>query len=117
MAEVTKWLNRNKINNSELLNEIKEKLQSVFPGIVEKVILFGSNAKGNASEDSDYDILIIVKKNYKWELKNELIDLIYDFDLKYDLLTDIKIISKEELNTIKGKQPFIRDAFEFGIAV
>lgn len=105
------------MNNIELLNEIKKKLQPVFPEIVEKVILFGSHAKGNAGEDSDYDLLIIVKEDYDWKLKNELIDLIYDFDLKYDILTDIKIISEEELNTPKGKQPFIQDAFEFGIAV
>lgn len=105
------------MNNLELLNEIKEKLQSVFPEIIEKVVLFGSHAKGKADEDSDYDILIIVKRNYDWKLKNKLIDLIYDFDLKYDILTDIKIISKEELNTIKGKQHFIQDAFEFGITV
>jgi len=105
------------MNNLELLNEIKEKLRSNFPDIIEKVVLFGSHAKGNALEDSDYDILVIVKKNYDWQLKNKLIDLIYDFDLKYNIFTDIKIISNEELNTIKGKQPFIQNALEFGIIV
>ncbi|MEW5842737.1 MAG: nucleotidyltransferase domain-containing protein [Bacteroidota bacterium] len=105
------------MNNLELLNEIKEKLLLNFPGIIEKVVLFGSQAKGNALDDSDYDILVIVGKNYDWQLKNKLIDLIYDFDLKYNIFTDVKIISKEELNTVKGKQPFIQNALEFGIIV
>jgi len=105
------------MNNLELLNEIKEKLRSEFPGIIEKVILFGSQVKGKATEDSDHDILVIVKNNYDWKFKNKILDLIYDFDLKYDILTDIKIISSKELNTIKGKQPFILEAFQYGITV
>ena len=105
------------MDNLELLKEIKERLQLEFPGIIEKVILFGSQAKGKANEDSDYDILVIINKKYDWKIKNKIVDLIYDFDLKYDILTDIKTISSEELNTIKGKQPFIVDAFQYGIAV
>jgi len=105
------------MNNLHLLNEIKEKLLSEFPGIIEKVILFGSQVKGNATENSDHDILIVVNIDYDWKFKNKIYDIIYDFDLKYDILTDIKIISEEELLTIKGKQPFILDALEYGITI
>jgi len=104
------------MNNLELINEIKQKLQSEFPGVIEKVILFGSQATGIATEDSDHDILIIVNKEYDWNFKSRLLNLIYDFDLRYDILIDTKLISLNELQTIKGYQPFILKAFEQGIA-
>lgn len=33
------------------------------------------------------------------------------------MLIDAKIISKEELSTIKGKQPFIIEALENGVTI
>jgi hypothetical protein len=42
--------------------------------------------------------------------------VVYDFELKYDIFIDFKIISMQELkNSIRGKQPFFQDAIENGI--
>lgn len=103
------------MKNKDLLIEIKQKLFQEFPGIIDKVILFGSQIKGKATEDSDYDILVVVNIDYDWEFKTKIYDTIYDLDLKYDILIDVKIISLNELKTIKGYQPFIIEAFEQGI--
>ncbi len=105
------------MNNLELITEIKQALQQEFPDIIDKVILFGSQAKGNATENSDHDILVVVNTDYDWKLKNRILEILYDFDLKYDILTDVKVISQDELKTIKGKQPFILEAFEYGLTL
>ena len=39
---------------------------------VEKIILFGSRARGNPRKDSDYDILIIVKEQLDKETRRRL---------------------------------------------
>ena len=104
------------MNNLKLLNEIKGKLQSEFPGIIERVILFGSQAKGKATEDSDHDILVIVNKDYDWRFEEKIYEVIYEFDLKYEIFVDVKLISLNELKTIKGYQPFILEALEQGIS-
>ena len=44
----------------ELLQLIKDKVHSVVPNA--KIILFGSQARGNATPDSDWDLLILVDK-------------------------------------------------------
>ncbi len=36
---------------------------------VERIILFGSRARGDAREDSDYDILIVVKGDVGWRTR------------------------------------------------
>ncbi len=100
-----------------ILKDLKKLLQEHFSDNIDKVILFGSRVNGDAREYSDYDILIILKNNYDWKFKNEISALSYEIDLKYDILTDINLISIKELQSIKGKQPYIINAIEKGISV
>ncbi|MDM8522370.1 nucleotidyltransferase domain-containing protein [Desulfococcaceae bacterium HSG8] len=44
------------------MREPRELLISSFPNDIDKVILFGSRAKKNATAHSDYDILVVLKK-------------------------------------------------------
>ena len=39
---------------------------------VGRIILFGSRARGDYREDSDYDILVVVKERLDWRLRREL---------------------------------------------
>ncbi len=97
------------------MKELKELLEKNFPGWIDQVILFGSQSKGSSNYYSDYDVLVILKKMYDWKFKNEIYDKSWEIDFKYDILTDIKLIARKDLKTIKGKQPFILDALENGI--
>ena len=97
------------------LQELKTLLINKFPGIIDKVILFGSQIKGKT--DSDYDILVVLKTNYDWKLENKIIDACFNIDLKYDILTDIKVVSNNELNLPSIQEPFIEQAIKYGIAV
>ena len=100
--------------NTLILRELKEGLQRKFD-LISEVILFGSQATGKAPEFSDYDILVIVTHPISWQQHREIADEIYSIDLKYNILTDVKIISKPELETLRGKQPFIQHAIQEGI--
>ena len=105
------------MNQLRIIKDLKKLLISKFPDYFDKVILFGSQVMGSAGEYSDYDILIILKTDYDWKLENKILNVCYDIDLKYEILTDVKLISNKELKTIKGKQPFIINAFEKGLVV
>lgn len=101
--------------NAEILNKLKEHLKSHLGNNLNEVILFGSMASGKATEGSDYDILIILNKKYDWRDENKIMDLCYDIDLKYNILIDPHILSTEEINTIRGKQPIFVNAINSGI--
>jgi predicted nucleotidyltransferase len=102
-------------NNQLILNDLKQLLFTKFPNLIDKIILFGSQINQKFTEFSDYDILIILKNDYDWQLESDIIDLCYDIDLKYNIITDIKIISQKELNEPRGKQSYIQDAINTGI--
>ena len=103
--------------NQKAMKELKELLIKTYPDYIDKVILFGSRITEKENNSSDYDILVILKKLFDWRFKYKIYDISYDIDLKYDIITDVKLISKIELRTIKGKQPFILDALEKGIVI
>ena len=100
--------------NTIILKELKDRLQIKF-SFISKVILFGSQSTGEAFEYSDYDILILIDYPIPWQKQREIVDEAYYIDLKYNILTDIKILSKPELNSLRGKQPFIQSALHKGI--
>ena len=53
--------------NQIIFNEIQALKRQLIP--TEKLILFGSQARGDAREDSDWDLLVVLNKDgkRKWE--------------------------------------------------
>jgi len=98
-----------------ILAELKALLMERYVCDIERVILFGSRSKGKAKAYSDYDILIIVKHDYDWRFKREIQDVCWEIDFKFDILTDVKIMSVSELGNLRGKQPYILNALETGV--
>jgi predicted nucleotidyltransferase len=99
-----------------LLEKVKNFLVARFGQDIQDVILFGSRVTGTAHEDSDYDVLIILNRDYDWQYRHNIISAIYELELEHDVFIDAKIISELELhNTIKGKHPLFADAIREGI--
>jgi len=104
-----------KLLNRQAMQELKDLLLATFPNEIDKVILFGSQVTGEATEDSDYDVLVIVNHEYDWRFKHKIYDTTWEIDFEYDILTDVKVISQQELHTLIGKQPFIQSALNTGV--
>jgi predicted nucleotidyltransferase len=74
--------------NDPVLAEIKQRLNETLGDNVERIILFGSRARGDAHKDSDYDVLLLVKKRTK-ELEDQINDIAYDMLDRYGKLVMI----------------------------
>ncbi|MEQ9232801.1 nucleotidyltransferase domain-containing protein [Coleofasciculus sp. E2-BRE-01] len=46
---------------TNILQELKSYLEKVYQQQLEKIILYGSQARGDAEPDSDIDVLIVLK--------------------------------------------------------
>jgi predicted nucleotidyltransferase len=104
-------------DNELLLEDIKHYLDSNLPGEIQNIILFGSRVSGEPGKYSDYDVLVILKHDFEWNLKRKIFDLAFDIGLKMDILIDVKVLSANDLNTLKGKQSFVIEAMENGISI
>ncbi len=79
------------------------------------VILFGSQAAGEIKEDSDFDVLIVLEDVYNRIDENNILDICYDIDLKYNILPDVHIISKSEINSLRRRQAIYLNALSNGV--
>lgn len=99
-----------------LAKEIKKHLNESLNNIVSDVVIFGSRVKGQATKNSDYDVLIVLNSHYDRKILKAINDLCYDFDLKYDIYLDTQVISEFELNnSLRGKHPVFRNALKEGL--
>lgn len=103
------------MSNKKIVKSIKSILLEKTTQNIKDVILFGSRNTGNADEFSDYDILIILDQDYDWIIEDKIYDLCYDVMLEADIIIDVKIISVNELNSDRGKQPYIQNAINTGL--
>lgn len=98
--------------NQKILIQLKKKIRSIDPNA--KVILFGSRARGNYNDDSDWDFLILTEKRVTQDLNNEISDSLFEAELDTDqVLTSIvqnTSIWKKYSNT-----PFYWNIFKDGI--
>ncbi len=46
---------------ADRLSDFKHSLEHSLPGIVAKIVLFGSRARGDARSDSDYDLAVLLR--------------------------------------------------------
>ncbi|SHJ88699.1 Nucleotidyltransferase domain-containing protein [Tangfeifania diversioriginum] len=104
------------IGSKQLAKEIKQHLNKSLNNIVSDVVIFGSRVKGQATKNSDYDVLIVLNINYDRKIQKAINDLCYDFDLKYNIFLDTQVISEFELkNSIRGKHPVFKNALKEGL--
>ena len=82
--------------NQVIFKEIQALKRQLLP--TEKVILFGSQARGDAREDSDWDLLILLDKE-KINFREDRTKYAYPFvelGIKYDTYVSTKIYTKKE---------------------
>ena len=62
-----------------LIDEIKAHLIKMYGEKIKKVILYGSYVRGDATRDSDIDILVLVDESLNpFEVRESLSDLLFD---------------------------------------
>ena len=69
------------MDQNEFLNKIKTQVLKEDENA--SLILFGSRARGDFREDSDWDLLILTSKDLGYQVKRKLRDDIYDVELEY----------------------------------
>lgn len=102
------------MRREEIINQIKETLNQVAPWA--KVILFGSEARGEAKLDSDIDLLIIIPDTLKDlynKIKLNIIDELYLLELKNSVLISPMVLLQEMWES--RKTPFTCNVEKDGI--
>jgi predicted nucleotidyltransferase len=66
----------------DALQAARERIAAEFA--VDRIVLFGSVARGQADEESDVDLLIVLKEPSEHKLRDRISRIILDINLEYD---------------------------------
>ena len=73
----------------EILREVKERLKEILGDDLVEVILFGSYARGEAREDSDVDVLVVVRRRVTLEEYDRLSEITEKYVLEKGLVISL----------------------------
>jgi predicted nucleotidyltransferase len=82
----------------QILHEFKEDVKNILGDNFVEMILFGSYARGDYREDSDVDVLIVVKEKNK-SVEKIVSDIAYRYFLNMNILISF-IITERNINSL-----------------
>ncbi|MFQ5597139.1 MAG: nucleotidyltransferase domain-containing protein [Nitrospiria bacterium] len=84
---------------------------------IQRIILFGSRARGTHLPDSDYDLLLVVDRKDR-AFVDKIYDAVMEILLRHGRLISLKCFTSEEMMQLSGlKTPFMQHIQKEGIAV
>ena len=107
------------ITTRNLLDQYTEILQKIYGKHLKKVILYGSYARGTFDEESDIDIVAIVKGEREslqqglklvWERSAEL-------ELEYEIILSPTVIPYDEFERFRDDLPYYRNIEREGVEI
>jgi uncharacterized protein len=99
------------IKLNEIMNKVNLEMNKIYGNKLNKVILYGSYARQQESEESDIDIMVLVDDD-SCALKNydELVlDFEVDMNLEYDIVLSIYTKSLMEYLSYIEVLPFLKN--------
>jgi uncharacterized protein len=79
------------ITDDPILKRLRLALDELYGDRIERVVLFGSRARGDAGEDSDYDVAVFLHDlTDRWRELDRLADLRTDFLEGSEVFIDAK---------------------------
>ena len=94
--------------------ELQERLSELYAERLDRVLVFGSYARGEALRDSDLDVLIVLEGEVDRPTERDrLSDLILDMIDEHDLVVSPIVVSTEEYE--KGDYPLVRSVRSEGV--
>jgi predicted nucleotidyltransferase len=100
----------------ELLKQCKQAIQSVESQA--KVVLYGSRARGEAAEDSDYDILVLTDQPVNMTLRENFIESIYPLELDTGAVITLIAYNRDQWDSpLYRAMPFHKNVDRDGVTL
>jgi len=103
------------VTDEILVQKVKSGILSVDKDA--EVILFGSRARGDAREDSDWDFLCLTSLRVNDSLRMSVIKEVYPIELEEEVVVQVVIKNKIDWETKYVDSPFYLNVKDDGISL
>ena len=103
----------------EAVKETQNRVSQLFPNEKVEAILFGSYARGEATADSDVDIIFLVDSSREeissrnWQLGKIASDIFFDYDLVISPIVENRKFYQDRIDIL----PFYRNIHREGVKI
>lgn len=106
-------------NISSIVYHFSREVKRILGKKLTKVIVYGSYARGDYRENSDVDIMILVKMPEEEirNIKNDIYDLAFEYEMSYGIELSPVIKSEEQYQYWVDTLPFYRNVREEGVVI
>jgi predicted nucleotidyltransferase len=102
------------IADRQLLAECKAAIQEVAPDA--SVILYGSRARGDAQEDSDYDLLVLVGRETDIQLERAIVNQLVPLEVRTGQVLTVLLYSRSQWDSaLYRAMPFHKNVTREGV--
>jgi predicted nucleotidyltransferase len=103
-------------HTEKVIKILKKELTRVYGEQLDRIILYGSQARGDARPDSDIDILLVIKGDFNYiELLKRSDDFAASLSLENDVVISRAFVSEKDYR--ERQTPFLMNVRREGIAV
>jgi len=103
--------------HQEVIDEFAQKALRKYKDKIDSIILFGSVARGEAKEDSDIDILVVVVGD-RFKMRRELSGIVLDMLLETGKYISVKTLSMEDFKFLREvKSSFLSNVIKEGVYI
>jgi predicted nucleotidyltransferase len=103
--------------SKKIEDELVNGLLDIFGENISKIILYGSFARNEETDESDIDIAVINIYPISEDIRDAFIDWSSEMDLKYDRVFSIIDIEKERFEAWENVLPFYKNVSREGIVL
>lgn len=103
--------------SDDMKEELVQGLTEIFQKNMSAIILYGSVARGEATDESDIDIAIVIKKEMDNQTKRRFISWAADMDIRYERVFSIVDIQEENMKKWERVLPFYQNIRKEGIVL
>lgn len=80
----------------QLVNQVKNRLITIYGEKIKDVILYGSHVRGEPTKDSDIDLLVLIDSSLvPFEVRRSLSDLLFDILLEDGELVSVVVLPED----------------------
>ena len=103
-------------NLKQILNEYRQRLSEILGGDLDSVLLYGSQARGEAIAGSDVDVLCIMKKSFDYgDLISRTSLATAEISLKHDVVISRVFVTRDDYAS--QDSPFLMNVRKEQVAV
>ena len=103
----------------DVVYEYAKDMKHLFGTDLSKVFIYGSYARGDYTENSDVDVMVLVKTPEK-EIKNytdRVSDLAFDYMMRYEVNISPIVKNEEHFNYWVDNLPYYRNVRNEGVLI